>query len=110
MTPTRCKSSISKLCISVPLASGALVLGTSAPSPQMSAPLPLPSSLVNEVMIFPHGSVEPKSAQPRESMIQSLMWESPPGGCFYTRVPKRIQLESESENRLWRILLPALLT
>src|SRR5262245_26713469 len=41
----------------------------------MSAPLPLPISLVNDVMILPQGSVEPNRAQPRESTIQSLMCE-----------------------------------
>jgi hypothetical protein len=41
----------------------------------MRAPLPFPISLAKEVMIFPHGKVEPKSAQPRESMMQSLMCE-----------------------------------
>src|SRR5262245_54805311 len=48
----------------------------------MSAPLPFPISLVNVVMILPHGRVEPNSAQPSESTRQSLVWESTSDGIF----------------------------
>ena len=84
MTPDAMQVIPSRNCGSVlPLASGALVLGTSAPSSRIRAPpFPLPISFVNVVIIFPHGKIKPKCAAEEIDEAEPIAIAGLPGGMF----------------------------